>query len=475
MPRSWDRAERPIKIAIVLVAATLLALVIAGGLTWSGDAWWNRAGSGRFLWTMTLSYGVVAYVAFVWRVVLWWRYRPAPAVDDAALPSVSVIIPAYNEGALVRHSILSAAASDYPKDRLEIIAVDDGSHDDTWLHILFAAREVRDRVRVRTIRQPRNTGKRRALHRGFAVARGDIFVTTDSDSVVSPGALRSIVSPLVREPDVGCVAGCVRVLNPRQSVLTRFLKCTFSLSFRFVRAYQDGFRGVFCTPGALSAYRADVVRRVAYEWLNQRFLGRRCVTGEDRALTNLFLREGWLTAYQGDAEVHARMPHTYGGVTNMFLRWARSNIRETIFLYGFLFTRFRERHLNAFRLNMALVTLSLILPPLMIAGGLYLATTQDGYLLRHMGLVLIYALTMSVIYFRNERDSDWVWLLTYQFFWVACLSWIIPYAAMTLRNTGWLTRGAPDPGDDTVRVPRLESIGASYPSSPPLLVGVTPG
>ena len=448
MPESLGRFEPWLKRLIVLAAVTVLATIVGLGLLGRG-VWWPHSGWSRALWATTLAYGGLTYAAFVWRVCLWWRYRPMPPAPLSDLPSVCIVIPAYNEGSLVRHAIASAARSDYPADRLEIIAVDDGSTDDTWVHILSAARAVRPDLRIRTLRQPRNTGKRLALARGFAAARGDVFVTMDSDSVVAPNALRSLVTPLVRDRRIGCVAGCVRVLNPRQGILTRFLKCTFSLSFRFVRAYQNEFRGVFCTPGALSAYRADVVRRVLDEWLDQRFLGLPCVTGEDRALTNLFLRDGWLTAYQGDAEVFARMPHTFGGVTAMFLRWARSNIRETMILYRFLFTRFRQRHLTAFRFNMILAALSLILPPIMIAGGLYLAATQDGYFVRHVGLVILYALTVSAIYYRNERDGDWVWLLAYQFFWVACLSWIIPYAALTLRNTGWLTRGNPEAARDS--------------------------
>lgn len=455
IPHNWVQKERYIKITIVLLAGAAMFGILASGRVWTGLGDGIVTPMSRTFWLSLLSYAGLMYVVFGWRVLLWLRYRPVTSVKDDSLPSVSVIIPAFNEGPLVRHSILSAAASRYPSDRLEIIAIDDGSDDDTWSQILKAARDVGDAVRVRTVRQPRNTGKRAALFRGFNLARGDVFITSDSDSILDPDALRNVVSPLVRDPSIGCVAGCVRVLNPRQSVLTRFLKCTFSLSFRFVRAYQNEFRGVFCTPGALSAYRAHFVKRVAGEWLGQRFLGRPCVTGEDRAMTNLFLRKGWLTAYQGNAVVHAQMPHTYKGLTGMFLRWARSNIRETVFLFQFLFTRFRTRHLHAFRLNMLLATLSLVLPTVIIAGSVSLMLTQDGYLLRHVAVVILYAVTMSAIYFRNERDSDWVWLFLYQFFWVACLSWIIPYAALTLRNTDWLTRGrTADTRDDNAEMGR---------------------
>lgn len=447
-PQAWVRIEPYVKASIVAGAVLILVLAAASGRLWTPRVFLPPSLLGKLFWLTTALYGAVMVGAMAWRIRFWLRYRPMESASDEELPSVSVVIPAFNEGPLVRQAILSAAASRYPAERLEIIAIDDGSTDDTWPHILAAAREAKGRVRVTTLRLPTNAGKRRALHLGFSRARGEVLVTVDSDSVLAPEALRNVVTPLVREPGVGCVAGCVQVLNPRQSLMTRFLKCYFSISFKFVRAYQNEFRGVFCMPGALSAYRADVVRRVADEWLGQRFLGQTCTTGEDRAMTNLFLREGWLTAYQGNAVVWSKMPHTYVGLARMFLRWARSNVRETIFLFRFLFTRFRGRHLHAFRVNMLLVLPSLVLPPLLAVDNLALVAMSEGYLLHRAGVIMIFAAVLAAIYYRNERDSDWVWLLAYKCFWVACLSWVLPYAALTLRNTGWLTRQPSAPPSD---------------------------
>lgn len=434
------RSERVFKFAALTLMAVLTAGVISRTGFWTGRFSIPTSDFGNATWLATFLYGGLMYAILFWRLALWLRYRPMATVQDARLPSVTVVMPVFNEGALVAEAIRSVAASRYPAGRLEIVVVDDGSTDDSWLHILRAAREVKQRVRVTTLRHLTNLGKRAALHFGFENGSGDVFVTVDSDSILHPEALRSGVSALVRDPRVGCVAGCVEVLNPRESAITRFLKGSFSLSFKFVRAYQNEFRGVFCTPGALSFYRADYVRSVADEWLDQRFLGQPCTTGEDRAMTNLFLRDGWLTAYQENAKVYSKMPATFAGMCRMFLRWARSNIRETVFLFSFLFRRFRGAYLNTFRFNMVLATMSLILPPLLIAGNIGALFASDGYVFHQYLAVMTYALSVAVIYYVNERDSDWVWLMIYEFVWVASLWWIIPYAFATLRNTGWLTR-----------------------------------
>lgn len=424
----------------IAILAGVVVLVLA---ILRQDSFWSAHGSGTSEAARWLAgiYAAVMLAAFAWRVTLWLRYRADAPVEDSALLRLSVVIPAFNEGELVRRAIRSAVENDYPRDRLEVIVVDDGSDDDTWRHIREAAGEAPDDVRVLTHRLAENRGKREALSAGFAMAAGDVFVTLDSDSILAAEALRHLVAPMVRDTRIDCVAGCVRVLNGGASMITRLLKCYFSLSFRFVRAYQNGFRGVFCAPGAISAYRASVVRRVLDEWRTQTFLQRQCVTGEDRALTNLVLRNGGLTAYQQTAVAHTAVPETYGGMARMFLRWARSNIRETLVLWRFMWRPFRDRHVALFRFNMVLVLMSLLLPYVFVAHSAALFATSDGFLLRYVLAVVCGGFLMGGIYYRNERDRDWIWLVFYQFFWVVFLSWILPYAAMTLRNTGWLTRG----------------------------------
>lgn len=437
----WSRIEPTVKLGILAATILLVWIGLKPATHTEFLAFENEAGMRPLFRWLIGGYGVIVFASLIWRVVLWLRYRPVELVADDALPTLSVIIPAYNEGELVRHGILAAAASDYPAEKLELIVIDDGSTDDTWRHIRAAEDAIDGAVRITTIRLSGNRGKRYALDMGIQRANGEILVTTDSDSILDRMALRHVVAPLVRDHRVTCVAGCVQALNAGQNIITRFMKCYFSLSFKFVRAYQSEIDGVFCAPGALSAYRASAVRPVLREWSEQRFLGQPCATGEDRAMTNLLLREGGLTAYQQSAIVWSRVPDCYGSMARMFLRWARSNIRETIVLWKFLFTRFRVGSLSAFRLNMVLVLMSLVLSPFLIGHSLGLALVSDGFVLRYVGAMAVFSGVMAAIYWKNERDSDWIWLLAYQLFSVVGLSWIMPYAAMTLRNTKWLTRG----------------------------------
>jgi hyaluronan synthase len=437
IPASWEKWAKG-----AIISAAALLLIAAG---WSGAIPKifrlvpNAPLGNIWVWGLAV-YGLMHYAALVWRICLWLSYRPMPPILESELPTVSVVIPAYNEGALVRKAIDSVTQSHYPAEKLQVIAVDDGSTDDTWEHICQAAADAP--LKVTTIRQPVNRGKRHALYAGFRKATGEVWVTVDSDSIVEPDALRNGVGPITRDPRIGLVAGNVRVLNRNDSLFTRFLKVSFTLSFAFSRAYQTQIRGLLTTPGALSIYRASAVKPVLDKWMSQTFLGVPCLTGEDRSMTNLICAQGYHSFFQSTSVVWSKMPATYGGMAKMFLRWARSNIRETWVLLGYLFKPFRTDYVWGFRINSLLIASTLVVPYYFIAHSYYLLLTNPFLIYRYLILIAVMSIPMALIYFRNERDSDFAWVLGYEFFWIFGCQWIMVYAFLTCRRQGaWITRG----------------------------------
>jgi hyaluronan synthase len=437
IPAPWEKWAKG-----AIISAAILLLIAAA---WTGvfpkifRLVPNVSPGNIWVWALA-GYGMIHYAALVWRICLWWSYRPMPPIDEAELPTVSVIIPAYNEGALVRKAIDSVTHSHYPHHKLQVIAVDDGSTDDTWEHICTAASEAP--VKVTTIRQSKNRGKRHALYAGFQKATGEVWVTVDSDSIVEPDALRNGVGPIVRDKRIGLVAGNVKVLNRNESIFTRFLKVSFTLSFTFSRAYQTQIRGLLTTPGALSIYRASAVKPVLGKWMSQTFLGVPCLTGEDRSMTNLICAQGYHSFFQSTSVVWSKMPSTYSGMAKMFLRWARSNIRETLVLLSYLFKPFRADNLWGFRINSVIIASTLVVPYYFIAHSYYMLLTNPFLIYRYLIVIGVMSVPMALIYFRNERDSDFAWVVAYEFFWIFACQWIMVYAFLTCRRQGaWITRG----------------------------------
>jgi hyaluronan synthase len=370
------------------------------------------------------------------RTVLWLRYRPYAAAAMEDTPPLTVIIPAYNEGAMVLKSIESVARARYPKDRLEIFVVDDGSKDDTWEHIARAAE--RFPALVEPIRFPRNQGKRAALAAGFARARGEVIVTLDSDSVIEPDALLAIAGPF-RDPAVGAVAGKVEVYNRREGLLPRMLHVRYTLSFDMLRAAESSYATVYCCPGALSGYRKAVVLEVLGEWLGQKFLGARCTFGEDRALTNFILSRGYNTVYQRTARVRTIVPAAYAKLCKMFIRWDRSYVREELRFLRIVWKRppvprliaFWDRFVTNTRYPVNYASLALLA---------LLIHQHPAMLFRFLGAIGLVSLLYAIYYLRSERSLDFIYGVVYSYFAVFTLFWIFPYAAATVRARSWLTR-----------------------------------
>jgi hyaluronan synthase len=370
------------------------------------------------------------------RTVLWLCYRPFAAATWRTAPTMTVIIPAYNEGKMVERSIDSVAAASYPVGRLEILAIDDGSTDDTWNCIQRAAR--RHPAIVTAVHLPENQGKRGALAEGFRRARGDVLVTVDSDSVIEPQTLLAIAGPFA-DSRVGAVAGKVAVYNRLSGLLPKMLHVRFVLAFDFLRSAQSVFRTVYCCPGALAAYRGSVVRQVMARWERQSFLGVPCTYGEDRALTNDILAAGYDTVYQRSAVVHTVVPQTYSKLCKMYLRWDRSYVREEIRFARVVWRR--PLHFRTLALFETTIT-NLRFPVAYVSIALWISyAVSDPATVPRMLFALGVSSTFYMLYYlRSERSWNFLYGVLYSYFSFFALTWIFPYAALTLRARGWLTR-----------------------------------
>lgn len=440
----------------VLVALSLLcALQIAGiGWTFASDVLASATAIAT-VWIVALqAVAVIATLVLVARIALYARYRPLPGPADAELPSLSVIIPAYNEGAPVLATVRSVMASDYPRARLQIIAIDDGSRDDTWSWIQRARAEYPDHVLA--LRCPVNRGKREALYEGFNRATNEVIVTIDSDSTVLPEALRNLVAPLVAEPRCGAVGGNVRVLDPRAGAIAGMLDVAFTSSFEFVRATQSAVGVVMCCPGALSAYRRALVDEFKDVWVTQTFLGQPAAIGEDRAMTNFVLRRGYEVHFQANAIVATEVPRTTRQLARMLLRWARSDVRETLALARILAAAPRRWHWAA-HVNLVSAVLGIVLSPLMLAWlgvAAFLSPAMLGW--TAVGVVLSAATPAATFALLRGGRGAW-WAFPYAAYFLTCLSWIQPYALITPHRSQWLTRTLPAAPPAPATVPRVSA------------------
>jgi hyaluronan synthase len=432
--RPWWDAGLKVLVPGLLVVLGLLA-VICGSFRAYLDLL-SRQTYTALLPGLVAAYTLLMLIFQLGRTVLWAGYRPYP-LAAGPWPHLTVIIPAYNEGAMVEKAIAAVAGADYPAGRLEIICIDDGSRDDTWRYIRRARQRWPELVRA--IRFAANRGKKEALYAGFTRGRGEVFVTIDSDSLIAPDALKHLVAPLMHEPRMGAVAGNVKVYNRHRSLMGKMQGVRF-VNLDYLRASQSLYRAVVCTPGSLSAYRRAALTPVLAAWRRQTFLGAPCPHSEDRALTNFILRNGHYTYYQRTARVYTLVPETYTGVCGMYLRWERGNVREACVQLGYLFSRFREKYRLLPRVEFCLAQLEY---PLTLLGVGALAASVMVYppiLVKFAAVLGVASLVNLGYYLWLERDLEFIYGVIYTFYAFFLLQWIYPYACLTVRDRRWLTR-----------------------------------
>lgn len=445
LSRGADRLYFP----LLLVLFITIALIVYRQLTTEIPPFGGSVFD-QWLWHDGFALSLLGFAMFLllWQVCFALRYKPFVRVSTAELPSLTVVIPAFNEGSQILDTVRSVMASDYLREKLQLICVDDGSKDDTWKWINAAYTEFDGGIVI--IKQPINMGKRCALMAGFAQATGEVIVTLDSDSEVLPDTLSQLLSPFVADERVGSVAGHVRVLNLNEGFIPKLLEVSFTSAFDFIRAGQSVYGGVFCTPGALSAYRTSVLKPLLQEWSEQQFLGKPATIGEDRALTNLILASGQRVVYQRNAVVLTKAPTNYSSLRRMLTRWARSNVRESLVMFNFVFSSFRTPGEGANWIRLFSVTQMIrmtVFEALKCALLVALLIHTHSALLGIAVACVSAAVVPAVVYFlRHGSGFGFRWAMPYTFFWMLGLAWIPLWALMTAGKSGWLTRDLPTEG-----------------------------
>jgi len=156
-----------------------------------------------------IAYPYVGYAAAIWLIA---RFRQDPYLMSDRLPTVTVLVAAYNEEDVIARKILNSLALDYPKDKLEILVVTDGCTDETDAVI----RRYEDQG-VRLLSRSQRQGKVNALNAAIPLAKGEIVVCSDANAFFDPQNLKLLVRHF-GDPRVALVAGEKRIRDDGKAV-----------------------------------------------------------------------------------------------------------------------------------------------------------------------------------------------------------------------------------------------------------------
>ena len=238
-------------------------------------------------------------------------------------PTVTAVIPMFNEGAAIRETLQSLLDANYPSTKLKVICVDDCSTDDSYEHARAIAKTSNGRLKV--IRNRHNLGKRRSIIAAVRQTDSEIVISVDSDVVVDKEAVRQLVRRFVSD-QIAAVGGWVDVRNKKQNWLTRMQVVKYWYGYNFLKNIEWGFRRVMCLSGCLTAYRRSILVELEPVLEERSILGVPIKYGEDRFLTRQIVKHGYRTVMTMDAMCFTKVPTDLKGYFNQQLRWKRSNI-----------------------------------------------------------------------------------------------------------------------------------------------------
>jgi hyaluronan synthase len=376
---------------------------------------------------------VTTYILSRFLFSLFYRSKPDAGIE----PHVAIVMPGFNEQEAIAASLTSLLKLRYPPDKLELVAVNDGSTDNTLVEMRRVADAADGRVRV--IDFPENRGKRAAMAAGIRATSAETIVFVDSDSVLEPDALRKLVQPLA-DPRVGAVCGHANVLNVRDTWLTRMQAVRYFVAFRVVKAAESVFNTVTCCSGCFSAYRREAIMPRLEWWEKQTFLGVESTFGDDRSLTNCVLRD-WHVLYEKNAVSHTIVPTTFRAFVKQQTRWKRSWTRESLMVSRFIW----RKHPVAAAFTYLSIVLPLIAPVAALHSIFWGAIAHDGslpliYIAGIYSLAVVYSLYF--VLFQENYSVIWMYGILFVFFYLAIMLWQTYYAIVTCRTAAWGTRPA---------------------------------
>lgn len=228
--------------------------------------------------------------------------------------SLSVLIPAYNEEDSIAETIKCVAESSYPKNKLEIIVINDGSKDNT-LQIIQEMQKKYPKL-IKIIDQ-KNQGKARALNNAIKIAKGEFIAVVDADSLVSKNSLLLLMGAFENEPDISAVTSNIQI-KERDTFLRKIQDIEYTIII-WIRKILQFIEAIYVTPGPLSMYKASVLRKVGC-------FDEKNVT-EDIEIAWRLLSKGYKIRIALDALILTHAPTKIKAWWNQRVRWSAGGIQ----------------------------------------------------------------------------------------------------------------------------------------------------
>lgn len=232
--------------------------------------------------------------------------RPRKTYSNPYWPSLSILVPAFNEEKYIKKTVSSILKSDY-RGKREVIVINDGSTDRT-------GKILKGLSGIKVLNTP-HLGKSRALNEAISKSKNDVIVVIDGDTEIEREALKNLVKPL-QDRKVAAVGGIVKVRNKGRPI-SWFQNIEYLYS-SFFNSLCDRINGNIFTPGPLSAFKKDMVE-VLDRFNTRVFL-------EDVDMSLRLVKKGYTIRIAEEAVVRTNVPESVSSWARQRRRWMKGGI-----------------------------------------------------------------------------------------------------------------------------------------------------
>ncbi|OPX44909.1 poly-beta-1,6-N-acetyl-D-glucosamine synthase [Ruminiclostridium hungatei] len=235
-------------------------------------------------------------------------------------PMVSIMVPAHNESIVIRKTVQALLNLHYPKDKYEIIVINDNSSDDSAevLKRIQFRNPDRKMIVINTDNISGGKGKSNALNIGFAASSGSVIAIYDADNTPEPNALTLLVENLMADDKLGAVIGKFRTRNRNASLMTRFVNIE-TLAYQCMNQAGRWFFFKLCTiPGTNFVMRRSIIEKIG-GWDTK-------ALSEDTEISFRIYRMGYKIKLMPLAVTWEQEPQLLRVWLKQRTRWAKGNI-----------------------------------------------------------------------------------------------------------------------------------------------------
>lgn len=239
-------------------------------------------------------------------------------------PSVTIIVPCWNEETTVSKTVESLLKLQYPKDKLEIFVIDDGSTDGTW----EVVQKFANNPQIKLFHKE-NGGKHTAVNFGIENSKAELIGCLDADSFVDKDALHEIASAFNEDPQMMAATPMLVVHEPK-TVLQKMQKTEYHTG-AFVKRLLSPLDAITVTPGPFSIFRREVFEKIG--------LYKKAHNTEDMEFALRMQANHMRIRNVHTAHVHTTAPGTLYTLYRQRLRWAYGIMKNTLDYRFMIFRR----------------------------------------------------------------------------------------------------------------------------------------